>query len=99
MPVRRAQPDHPCNPACSGGVARMKTVKLSRRAFGKLAGAIVATFSLAPFSEFARAEPSLPVDLRTNRRLDGWIRIDEEGTVTIFTGKAELGQGILTALL
>lgn len=76
----------------------MMTVKLSRRAFGKLAGAVVATFSLAPFSEFARAEPDLPVDLRTNRRLDGWIRIDEAGTVTIFTGKAELGQGILTAL-
>ncbi|WP_369407772.1 xanthine dehydrogenase family protein molybdopterin-binding subunit [Trinickia terrae] len=40
----------------------------------------------------------LPVDLRANRRLDGWIRVDEEGAVTIFTGKAELGQGILTAL-
>ncbi|MGV2288119.1 molybdopterin cofactor-binding domain-containing protein [Trinickia sp. YCB016] len=76
----------------------MKTVKLSRRAFGKLAGAIVATFSLAPFSAFAQAEPNLPIDLRTNRRLDGWIRIDFDGTVTIFTGKAELGQGILTAL-
>ena len=76
----------------------MNTVKLSRRAFGKLAGAVIATFSLAPFSEFAQAEPDLPVDLRANRRLDGWIRVDREGTVTIFTGKAELGQGILTAL-
>lgn len=76
----------------------MNTVRLSRRAFGKLAGAVVATFSLAPFAQFASAETDLPVDLRTNRRLDGWIRIDAEGTVTIFTGKAELGQGILTAL-
>ncbi|WP_179403286.1 xanthine dehydrogenase family protein molybdopterin-binding subunit [Burkholderia guangdongensis] len=77
----------------------MKTTNLSRRAFVKLAGAVVATFSLAPFSEFARAEPNLPIDLRGNHRLDGWIRVDEAGTVTIFTGKAELGQGILTALL
>ncbi|SIO69277.1 CO or xanthine dehydrogenase, Mo-binding subunit [Burkholderia sp. GAS332] len=77
----------------------MNTIKLSRRAFGKLAGAVVATFSLAPFSEFAWDEPDLPVDLRANRKLDGWIRVDEAGTVTIFTGKAELGQGILTALL
>ncbi|HEX7907565.1 MAG TPA: molybdopterin cofactor-binding domain-containing protein [Paraburkholderia sp.] len=76
----------------------MSTVRLSRRAFGKLAGAVVATFSLAPFAEFARAEAELPVDLRTNRRLDGWIRVDEDNTITIFTGKAELGQGILTAL-
>ena len=47
---------------------------------------------------FAQSGPDLPVDLRANRRLDGWIRIDVEGTVTIFTGKVELGQGILTAL-
>jgi nicotinate dehydrogenase subunit B len=76
----------------------MNTVKLSRRAFGKLAGAVIATLSLAPFSAFAQSGPDLPVDLRANRRLDGWIRIDVEGTVTIFTGKVELGQGILTAL-
>ena len=31
--------------------------------------------------------------------LDAWIRIDADGTVTVFTGKAELGQGIKTALI
>ena len=31
-------------------------------------------------------------------RLDRWIRIARDGTVTIFTGKVELGQGIHTAL-
>ena len=30
--------------------------------------------------------------------LDAWLRIDPNGTVTIFTGKIELGQGIGTAL-
>jgi len=30
--------------------------------------------------------------------LDGWLRIEPNGTVTIFTGKIELGQGIGTAL-
>ena len=30
--------------------------------------------------------------------LDAWLRIDADGTVTIFTGKIELGQGIGTAL-
>ena len=76
----------------------MSTVRLSRRAFGKLAGAIIATFSLQPFADFASAELGLPRDLLANRQLDGWIRVDEEGMVTVFTGKAELGQGILTAL-
>jgi CO/xanthine dehydrogenase Mo-binding subunit len=30
--------------------------------------------------------------------LDGWLRINPDGTLTVFTGKVELGQGILTAL-
>ena len=30
--------------------------------------------------------------------LDAWIRINADGTATVFTGKVELGQGILTAL-
>ena len=31
--------------------------------------------------------------------LDSWIRIDAQGTITVFTGKAELGQGVKTALI
>jgi CO/xanthine dehydrogenase Mo-binding subunit len=31
--------------------------------------------------------------------LDSWIRIDAKGSITVFTGKAELGQGIKTALV
>ena len=30
--------------------------------------------------------------------LDAWLRINADGKVTVFTGKVELGQGILTAL-
>ena len=40
----------------------------------------------------------LPGSLHTNRRLSRWIRLAERGRVDVFTGKAELGQGILTAL-
>jgi CO/xanthine dehydrogenase Mo-binding subunit len=40
----------------------------------------------------------LPFSLRNNRKLEGWIRLEPDETVTVFTGKAELGQGILTAL-
>jgi nicotinate dehydrogenase subunit B len=41
----------------------------------------------------------LPGSLEKNSLLDSWIRIDANGSATVFTGKAELGQGIKTALL
>jgi CO/xanthine dehydrogenase Mo-binding subunit len=44
------------------------------------------------------APRKLPGNLNTNRRLDRWLRINREGTVTAFPGKVEIGQGILTAL-
>jgi CO/xanthine dehydrogenase Mo-binding subunit len=40
----------------------------------------------------------LPGSLHKNRRLSSWLAFDEPGVVKVFTGKAELGQGILTAL-
>lgn len=40
----------------------------------------------------------LPGSLDVNRRLDRWLRINRDGTVTAFPGKVEIGQGILTAL-
>ena len=38
------------------------------------------------------------VSLKTNPRLAQWLRFEANGSVTVFTGKAELGQGILHAL-
>jgi CO/xanthine dehydrogenase Mo-binding subunit len=35
--------------------------------------------------------------LKTSPLLDSWIRIDADGSITVFTGKAELGQGFKTA--
>jgi CO/xanthine dehydrogenase Mo-binding subunit len=35
--------------------------------------------------------------LKTSPFLDSWIRIDADGSITVFTGKAELGQGFKTA--
>ncbi|UYY58430.1 xanthine dehydrogenase family protein molybdopterin-binding subunit [Sphingomonas sp. S2-65] len=43
--------------------------------------------------------PDLPGSLKNTPALDAWIRIAPDGTATIFSGKAELGQGIRTALL
>ncbi|MBV8888320.1 MAG: xanthine dehydrogenase family protein molybdopterin-binding subunit, partial [Alphaproteobacteria bacterium] len=41
----------------------------------------------------------LPGSLSKSPFLDEWLRIDADGSVTVFTGKAELGQGIKTALI
>lgn len=64
---------------------------LTRR--GLLAnGALMVAFSLARTSTAQEGgKKSLP--------LDSWIRIDADGQVTVFTGKAELGQGLKTALI
>jgi nicotinate dehydrogenase subunit B len=42
---------------------------------------------------------ALPGSLSKSPYLDAWIRIDAEGMVTVFTGKAELGQGLKTAII
>jgi len=46
----------------------------------------------------ANAPRKLPGSLNANRRLDRWLKINADGTVTAFPGKVEIGQGILTAL-
>ncbi|HZW46425.1 MAG TPA: molybdopterin cofactor-binding domain-containing protein, partial [Microvirga sp.] len=47
----------------------------------------------------AQPKPKLPGSLSGDPFLDAWIRIDANGEVSVFTGKAELGQGIKTAIL
>ena len=49
---------------------------------------------------FAQHSPTkLPGSLDTEPHLSGWVRVAPDGEVTVFTGKAELGQGIRTALI
>src|SRR6266702_236204 len=76
----------------------MSGARLSRRQFTQSLGVVLATFALPSPPAFGQAPGNLPFSLRGNRRLEGWIRLDPDETVVVFTGKAELGQGILTAL-
>ena len=73
---------------------------MKRRDFLKSAGGIVVAFSWSVPTVLAQraARPALPGSLGTNRMLDGWVRVNPAGTITVLTGKCELGQGILTAL-
>ncbi|WP_342241079.1 xanthine dehydrogenase family protein molybdopterin-binding subunit [Inquilinus sp. OTU3971] len=77
---------------------------LSRRCVLQGAGGLVVSFALAPagLAQQAAETPqlggALPGSLEDAPFLDSWIRVDPKGAVTVFTGKAELGQGIATAL-
>jgi CO/xanthine dehydrogenase Mo-binding subunit len=76
---------------------------VSRRAVLAGSGALIMSFALAPRLARAQAPTTaperLPGSLTGDPMLDAWIRIDASGAVTVFTGKAELGQGIKTALI
>jgi len=76
----------------------MNAPKLSRREFATALGGIVLAFSLAPRLALGQQPANLPGSLNGNRMLDAWLRINQDGTATVFTGKVELGQGIVTAL-
>ena len=77
----------------------MNAPTLARRSFTKAMGGLVLAFSLDPAELLAQgAAARLPGSLNNNRRLDAWVRIGGDGNATVYTGKVELGQGILTAL-
>jgi len=88
-------------------LAPMTLAPLTRRGVLAGAGALVLSFRI-PAAVLAQegevqgtAAPSakLPGSLPQQPYLDAWIRIDASGAVSVFTGKAELGQGLKTAIL
>ncbi|WGS27428.1 molybdopterin cofactor-binding domain-containing protein [Bradyrhizobium sp. ISRA464] len=75
-------------------------VILDRRSVLAGGGALIISFALRPAAaqeQRAGSRPKLPGSLATSPYLDSWIRIDADGRITAFTGKAELGQGFRTA--
>src|SRR6476661_4565842 len=76
----------------------MDAPRLTRREFTAALGGIVLSFTLAPKLLLGQTAVQLPGSLQTNRTLDAWLRINPDGSVLVFTGKVELGQGIVTAL-
>ena len=77
---------------------------LDRRTFLGAAGGLLVSVARRPAHAAeqggapAPAAP-LPGSLKETPLLDAWVHIAPDGHVTVFTGKAELGQGIATALL
>ncbi|MBV8741259.1 MAG: xanthine dehydrogenase family protein molybdopterin-binding subunit [Sinobacteraceae bacterium] len=79
-------------------------VLISRRAALHGGGALIVSCALPALPVLAKDaasgdEQGLPGSPSHAPLVDAWIRIDAQGAVTAFSGKAELGQGIRTALL
>jgi len=69
----------------------------SRRSFLKsVGGGVVVLFTTAP--RFSWAEESHDVSAAAADNFNAYLRIGEDGRVTCFTGKIEMGQGIVTSL-
>lgn len=77
----------------------METKSISRRDLLKSTGVLIVGFSF--FGSAARSlaqGDGLSVDGMDPTVLDSWMAISKDGTVTVFTGKVELGTGVVTAL-
>jgi nicotinate dehydrogenase subunit B len=75
--------------------------ELARRDFFKILGAGIAVFAVAKdalgVQETAPGHRSFHSE-ELPKEISAWLHIGEDGTVTGFTGKAEIGQNIRTAL-
>ena len=69
------------------------SLDLDRRSFLKLVGGgIVVLVRLGPPEAVAQGRRGYPTDI------NAYLRIGEDGHVTVFSGKIEMGQGVLTSL-
>jgi nicotinate dehydrogenase subunit B len=65
---------------------------IDRREFVKIVGGgVVVLVSVGPSGLFAQGRRAYPSDL------NAYLRIAEDGRVTVFTGKIEMGQGVMTS--
>ncbi len=93
--------DHMAGNVCRCGTHE-RVLRAIRRVIGQAppasAEAMIVKTEPLPGGGLAEGEGSLPRSLAAAPELDAWVRINEDGTVTLFSGKAELGQGIRTAI-
>src|SRR5210317_598928 len=69
----------------------------NRRSFLKsVGGGVVVLFTTAP--RFTLAEESHSVSAAAADSFNAYLRVGQDGRVTCFTGKIEMGQGIITSL-
>ena len=69
---------------------------IDRRSFLQSTGMLIVTFSLAP--GMAKAQTIDAVKTVSPDRVDGFLAIGQDGMITVYSGKVDLGTGVRTAL-
>ncbi len=72
--------------------------QITRRAFLKGSGLLIVGFSLAGPMAAARAQTAARGKTVSGNEVDAFLAIGKDGTVTVYTGKVDLGTGTATAL-
>ncbi len=83
------------------GAAPVHQFELARRDFFKLLGAGIAVFAIAKDALALQETPPGPRNFRSEelpKEIGAWVHVGEDGSVTAFAGKAEIGQNIRTSL-
>ena len=71
---------------------------LSRREFLEQGGLLVVGFAMSRSLRFVPGEATTNALPPAANQLDSWLTVAADGTVTVFSGKVELGTGVSTAL-
>src|SRR5690349_11083883 len=71
---------------------------MDRRDFLKQGGALVVGFSFSGAISHAMAATGTPVKSMNKADVDAWLAIAKDGTITVYSGKVDLGTGTRTAL-
>jgi nicotinate dehydrogenase subunit B len=69
---------------------------INRRSLLQATGALIVTFSLMP--DAGGAQPASLAKTVSPDRVDGFLAIDIDGAVLVYSGKVDLGTGVRTAL-
>lgn len=83
---------------------KKKQTSTSRRNFLKATGCLTIAFpmwtscGLAAGEEVPALDNDLPRSISQNPYINAWLQVLEDGSVQVYTGKIELGQGIRTAI-
>jgi nicotinate dehydrogenase subunit B len=80
--------------------AAFQAAGFSRRDFLTRSGALVVAFgtaSVAALPGVSGTAAAQGINGRSTQALDGWISVMADGSITAYTGKCELGQGLFTA--
>src|ERR1051325_10722324 len=76
----------------------MNTMELTRRQFLKGTGARIVSFNFfSPLRAFGQSTVGNGMG-SDPAQLDSWLAVAPDGTVTVFSGKVDLGTGVETAL-